>query len=475
MTVFRTNNPQEYTAVDGIVIDERAPAPSIRGLSTGVAICVGVFEKGPTEELTEPGSYDRLVEMFGRDSTGYTALVNKRFSRLKIIRVAGTVGVRASYNVLDSSSATVFTFTAKSEGVGGNSLRLTIAAGSNSGNLYTVTDGTTVETHDDTAPGGVVAAFANSNLVDVTAVDTSKTPANVTAVAFTGGVDEAVDDTDYEDAIKVAEAEGSGNVLFLDDYNDARNGYLRAHAATTRDKMVICAGGEEDSVTEAITAVDDLRDTDGRIIYAYNWLRTSIDGSAVFVSPASFVASIISNTSAHIDPAFVQNSQFLYGVSAVRNGLSRADFIQLADAGIMAFQNDPDVGITVKSGIVTQVADSSKITVLRRRMADWITNSIGAFLKNYQGAPNTVTNRNAAKSAILEWIQTQEQLGILPTDNEVQDGAAKIVDVVTPNTDAVIAEGRFMISYRQRIFSSMRFIVLVAEIGQSVVVEEQPS
>jgi hypothetical protein len=57
----------------------------------------------------------------------------------------------------------------------------------------------------------------------------------------------------------------------------------------------------------------------------------------------------------------------------------------------------------------------------------------------------------------------------------VKTGKAKLVDTESFNTDASIAAGFFKILWRQRIFSSMRYIVLQAEIGESVVVTEQAS
>ena len=470
MTVFRTNNPQEYAQVDGIVIDERAPDPSIRGVSTGVAILVGQFNKGEANRLIEPGSFDKIKDIFGTGTSGYRALLGKTFSRLKIVRVEASTAAVAASKVFGE-----ITLTAKEAGPGGNSITVTIANGSTSGKLYTISQGDVTETYDNIALAGVEAAFSDSALVDAVVADASGSePTNTTgAENLTGGADETVDDADYEDAIAAASAEGAGNILFCDFYSETINGYLKAHAAETQDKIVICGGSENQTVAEAIAAADDLRDNDGRIIYAYNWLETTQDGAKVFVSPASYVASILSNTSAHIDPSFVDNSTFLYSVSDIKNQLTRSQFIQLLEGGVMAFQNDPDTGFGIKSGIVTQVRDSSKVTVIRRRMADWITNSIGRFLKNYQGAPNTQTNRVSVKNAILNWINTQETLGILPSDSEVQDGRAKIVDVVSRNSDESIAEGKFIIDYRQRIYSSMRFIILIAEIGQSVTVTEE--
>lgn len=476
MSIYRTTNPMEFDDVDGIVISETAPPSRVRGVGTGVAIMVGRFNKGPIAQLTEVTSREDIVNRFGDGSQGYNALVNKRFSRLRIIRVKETPAVAAAHTFMHSGSPAAI-FTAKTAGVGGNSITVLIETGTDNGKKYTIVEGRgTPEVFDnveqDDLESTLNSAGTGSALVTVEAVgDTA--PSNIAATPLSGGVDEvAPTDTDYSDAIDVAAAQSAGNILFLDRYTDARNLKLKAHAAETEDKMVICGGDEDQTVEEAIAAVAQLRDTQGRIIFAYNWLQTLIKGVPTYVSPASFLASIISRTSAHIDPAFSGNSEFLYGVSGIRSPLTRADYIRLVNAGIAAFEFDSDIGFKLKSGVVTQIADTSKVTILRRRMADYLTNSIGTFLKVYQNAPNSLANREACKAAILNFIQLDEEQGILPRDSEVQGGTAKVVDIDTPNTDESIAAGSFFINYRQRIFSSMRYIVLLAEIGQSVVVTE---
>lgn len=478
MSIYRTNNPQEYAQVDGIVIDERAPAPNVQGVGTGVAIIVGQFQRGPTDQLIEPGSQQLIAEIFGRDYNylGYVALLNKRFSRLKIIRA---IAADAAIGSLTIANATVpsIQFKAKYEGDYSKYISITSEAGSTVGQKYTVQDTSEfgviqTEVYDDIEIASVGDAFSASKLVDVNILDDSSEPIDAAIAPLTGGSDGTIADTDYETAIKVAEAENSGNVLFLDDSNSVRNGYLKSHAQITQDKMVIVNGDETETVTAVETSVATLRDTDGRIIYAFNWLQTLVNGVNDFVSPASFYASIISQTSAHVDPAYAGNTGLLYGVSDIKQKLTRADYIRLMAAGVSSFEFDSDIGFKIKSGIVTQIANSSKLTVLRRRMSDFLTNSIGKFLKIYQNDVNSQGNREAVKGAILSFIQGQESLGVLPSDSEVQGGNAKLVDIDSLNTDDSIAAGKFFIKYKQRIFSSMRFIVLIAEIGESVVVTE---
>ena len=481
MGLFRSTDPTTWDDVDGIIINESAPAPNVAGVAANIAILCGVSERGPLG-LTSVGSIGEFYELYGKDQTKgmNQALRNKKFGMLKVIRVAASAAVAASQIFDDGVTTDIISFTAK-QGVGayGNAIQVKIEAGSSSGKKYTIKDTTSgsvmlQEVYDNVAIASVVSAatFASSKLVTATVLSTSAEPANAAFTALAAGSDGSVADADYSTAIDKANVEGAGNFLFLDAYNDTRNGYLKAHAAATQDKMVICAGAEGDSVSAAVTDVADYRDTEGRIIYAFPWVQTSLDGVLTYVSPASFVASILSQTAPNIDPAYVKNSQFVGGITGLKLSLSRANYIALKDAGIMAFEFDSDIGYKIKSGIVTQIADSSKVMVLRRRMADYLTISVGKFLKNYQNAVNSKENRTLVKGAILSFIQGLENDGILPKDSDLTSGLAKLVDTESLNTEGSIAAGFFKILWKQRIYSSMRFIVLQAEIGESVVVTE---
>lgn len=481
MGIFRTNDPTQFDDLDGIVIDESAPAANIQGARTNTAILVAQFQRGPFT-LEPIGSIGELHEAYGKSSYGGNiALRNKKFGALKIIRVEPTSSAKATETFDDGggSPVDIIKFDAKFKGVYGNNIKVTIAAGSTTGKKYTIEDTNTgavlpIEVYDNILVAAITSAtFGGSKLVDVTVLATSAQPANAAATNLSSGSDGTVADADYQAAIAKAEVENAGNFLFLDSYNDTKNGYLKSHAAATQDKMCILAGAESDSVSTAITDVSDKRDTDGRFIYAYPWLETSIDGVLTYTSPASWYASILSQTAPNIDPAYVQNTQYLAGITSLKLAISRAQYILLKDAGISAFEFDADIGFKVKSGIVTQIADSSKITVLRRRMADYLTNSAGRFLKNYQNAVNSKANRTAVKGAISAFVESQENLGILPKDSEVKEGKAKLIDTEGANTDLSIGQGFFYVIWKQRIYSSMRYIVVKAQIGETVVVTEQ--
>ena len=391
MGVFRSTDPTTWDDVDGIIVNESAPAPNVAGVAANIGILVGQTQRG-LSGLTEIGSIGEFIEMYGKDdSKGVNlALKNKKMGRLKIIRVIPADAVTAS-KAFASTAVDRISFSAKQgAGLYGNSIMVTIAAGSTVGKKYTIKDSSVgsvlpQEIYDNVVVASIAASnpFASSALVTVSVLSAAAEPSDTAATALALGSDGTAVNTDYETAIAYAEVEGAGNFLFLDAYNSARNGFLKLHAASTQDKMVLLCGAEGDSVSAAIADVASYRDTEGRCIYAYPYVQTSLGGVLTFTNPASWLASILTQTSPSVDPAFTTNSQFLSGVTGLKASLSRAQYIQLKDAGICSFEADSDIGFKVKSGVVTQIANSSKVTILRRRMADYLTTSVAKFLKNY--------------------------------------------------------------------------------------------
>ena len=75
----------------------------------------------------------------------------------------------------------------------------------------------------------------------------------------------------------------------------------------------------------------------------------------------------------------------------------------------------------------------------------------------------------------MRFNRDMENVGLVPKDSEIKTGKASIVDGKSLNTDDSIARGFWKLLYKRRIYSSMRYIVLQAEIGESVVVTEQES
>lgn len=475
MGIFRSTDPTTWDDIDGVIINEQNPPPNISGVPANVAVLIAAFQRGPEVALTDVGSTGELLELFGKSTYGGNqALKNKKFGSLRIVRAVASDAAKGT-KAFASSATDRITFTAKYKGVYGNSIQVKIETGTNSGKKYTVHDnniGAVLpdEVYDDLAITAITSAtFALSKLVAVTVNSTAAEPTNGAYTALASGSDGTLANSDYQTAIAVCEVDKAGNVLFLDEYNATRNGYLKTHVDAQLDKMAILAGGENDSVATSVTAAGTLRSD--RCIYAYPWVQTTLDGVSSYQSPASWVASLISQTSPHLDPAARGNSKLFSGMSGLKLSLTRPNYASLNAAGISAIEQDSDFGFKVKNGVTTSLTDGLQ-TVIRRRMADYLQDSIAYFLKVYQNEPNTKANRTQVKGAILAFIQKLEGEGLLPADKDVSTGVAKVVDTESLNTDALLAQGYFKILYRQKIHSSMRYIVLQAEIGQSVVVTE---
>ena len=475
MGIYRTNNPTEYDDLDGIIIDERSPDPRIRGVGTGTVLLVGKFQRGDNI-ANIVGSTAQFYEKYGKSSfDGNHALLNKRFSNLKIRRVIASDAVAATLSLQGLK------FDAKSKGAWGNAVTITVEDGTMSNTKKITVKGNDAENaqyfpnevFDNITVDNAASRFASSKLVSASRLSATVLT-NAVDQSLATGSDGSIADNDYKLALEDSLVERLADIIILDEYNTVRNEYLEAHVISAQDRIAICGGPEEESVSEATTEAGMLRQVDGRIIYAYNWISTLIDGVSTFTSPTSWYASILSQTAPNVDPAYALNNRYMQGAIGVKNNsLTRANYIALLQGGVSSFENDLDIGIKVKSGVTTQIVDSTKVSVLRRRMSDYLINSIAPFMKLYQNTVNSLENRNALKAAILGFVQTQELLGILPTDAEVNGGRAKVVDVESQNTDDSIAAGLLIVNYRQRIFSSARFIVLKTEIGESVVVTEE--
>ena len=480
MSIFESTNPLDWAALDGIYIDEVTPPPSVVGVPVNVALLVGQFERG-SGQIQQVGSAGQLFQDYGNNiaQLGNIALQNKRFGSLKILRVISDDAVAASYAFPDTSSHTAVTFTALWLGAYGNNITVTVAAGSTTGSKYTVHDGNANAVWPDEVYDNVVQStlatvnpFTASNLIVATKGTYALEPSTAAATNLASGADGTIDDADYQTAIGLSEVANVANIIFLDKYTTATKGYIKTTLGNTEDKMGVIEYGSDVVAATAITDVASYRDTDGRIIYAYPWVNTTINAVSTAVSPASFYAALLSQIPPNIDPAYAANSQYLGGITSLTQSLTRANYISLMAAGISSFEADSDIGIKIKSGIVTQIANSAKVMVFRRRMADFLMQSLAKFLKNYQNAPNSTANQTQAGAGIVAFNRQLEADGLVPKDSEVSTGLASIIDTKSLNTDDSNAAGYFKLLYRRRIYASMRFIVLQADISTGVVVTE---
>jgi len=385
MAVFRTNDATQFDDIDGIIIDEQTPASQIAGVAANVGILVGQFQRGPAELSLPLASIGEFQEVYGKSSySGNKQLRNKAFGALRIIRVIPTGAAKATL-----TTSAVIKVDAKHEGDYGNNITVQYAAGDVASTFnLTVIDTNPdavlpIEVYSNVDIANVGNTFAGSRLVDVTILDTaSGLPTFGLAANLAGGAEGTLADTDYETAIQRAEVSGAGNVLFIDESNGVRNGYLETHASLNQDKMVIIAGAENDDRAAVIADAANFRDVDGRVIYAWPYVQTTINGVQEFTNPSAWVASVFTQVAPQIALSYIANSRFLAGITGLKFETGRQGHVALDAAGVLAIENDPDVGMVIKNAVTTQILNSQKKEILRRRMADFLQDSIARGLKN---------------------------------------------------------------------------------------------
>ena len=131
--------------------------------------------------------------------------------------------------------------------------------------------------------------------------------------------------------------------------------------------------------------------------------------------------------------------------------------------GIMAPRHDKVTGFEYQSG-VTSVDPSvypELRNIARRRMADFIQDSLANRLQVYVKKIMSATNKNACVGEIIAFLEG------LKRDERIADYS---VDPDSGNTSDKLAQGIFTILVAVRLLASMDAIVLNTEIGESVVI-----
>lgn len=184
------------------------------------------------------------------------------------------------------------------------------------------------------------------------------------------------------------------------------------------------------------------------------------------------VASVLSQLSEEYNPGWGGASQYMSyvtGVESAVGALTAADYVLFKAAGIAAPIIDPVNGCQIQSGVnsVDPVAMFSSKNIARRRMADKIQDDLANGLVSFLKGLNTPTNRRCAGAMARSYLD-----GLLSEDNpSKQRIAAYSIDEVSGNTAAGIAQGLFVMLITVQTISSMDYIVLQANIGETVTVE----
>lgn len=188
-----------------------------------------------------------------------------------------------------------------------------------------------------------------------------------------------------------------------------------------------------------------------------------------------FMASILSQLAPEENPG--QETPFTDGVVGLESGPNAQgftidDYKLFKRSGVAALRIDGGVAF-FQSGItsVDPGANPGLKNIARRRMADYIQDSLARRLKTFGKRLSTVNRRKAIVSEIRSFMN-----GLISANNPAfQRVDSFSIDDKSGNTPTTLAQGIFRIILKVRTLASLDAIVLETTIGESVTVDVLPA
>jgi hypothetical protein len=225
---------------------------------------------------------------------------------------------------------------------------------------------------------------------------------------------------------------------------------------------------------------------DQRVFYTYpnaatfvpSIARIGLTGGAGFtadgvvdVGADGFLASVLSQLPPEENPG--QDNPYLTGVVALESGSNAVgfnivDYTNFRAAGICALRIDGGKAF-FQSGVtsVDPAVYPNLRNIARRRMADFIQDTLSIRLTGFIKKLNSIARRNAVVGEVRAWMGT-----LVSAQNPSSSRIDGYEIDLTANTPTTIAMGLFRIILRVRTLSSLDSIVLETTIGESVTLSE---
>ena len=188
------------------------------------------------------------------------------------------------------------------------------------------------------------------------------------------------------------------------------------------------------------------------------------DGN-VDVGADGFLMSILSQLPPEENPG--QETSFTTSINSVETGknaqnLKMPNYTRMKAAGITGIRIDDGTAI-FQSGVtsVDPIQLPNRTTIARRRMADYIEDSLAAFVTSYGKKTNSVTRRKHIAMEIRSWLKS---LGDRIDSYDVDEKSGN----KDPN---ILGRGLYRIIISVRTLSSLDSIVLACTIGNTVTIE----
>lgn len=251
---------------------------------------------------------------------------------------------------------------------------------------------------------------------------------------------------------------------------------------------ICCISPEINQVTESIVLGDVSpgvgANRSERVLYAWPGAQTYVPEAVGFnlktaigtLDPTGqvdqrldgWLAAVLSNLPPEQNPAQSGPpvSTVMAGINAFQRGapsLSLGDYIAFRQRGVVALRIDTTAGAIFQSGITTSLTSGEK-RISRRRMADFIEDSVAQRIAQFAGKLMTRQLQDAAVGEVNAFLD-----GLLsPNNPPAQRIAAYSIDSKSGNTPESLAQGIYVIIGKVRTLASADFLVFQASIGESV-------
>ncbi len=228
--------------------------------------------------------------------------------------------------------------------------------------------------------------------------------------------------------------------------------------ATRDERVIYCWPGGRTFVQEAVSST--LNTADG---------LTTQDG-ILDDRGDGWMAAVLSNLPPERNPgqSGPPVDTVLAPITALQRGLSNlqmGDYTALRAAGVAGLRIDRVVGPVFQSGVTSSLV-SGKKNINRRRMADFIQDSVAARLVQFAKQPLT----QSLKDDITGEIDTFLNLLLSPANLPAQRIAGYVIDDVSGNTPALEAAGVYVVIGKVRTLATADFIVFQTEVGEGVTI-----
>jgi hypothetical protein len=227
--------------------------------------------------------------------------------------------------------------------------------------------------------------------------------------------------------------------------------------AVSRDERVIYSWpGAVTFIPEAVGftlgTADGLTTTDGNLdTFGSGWLGAVMSNLAPERNPGQAA-----------DPV----PRVLSPILAIQRGVAALglnEYSALKAAGICGLRIDRNDGPVFQSGITTSLT-AGRLNINRRRMADFIEDSLASALTSFNKLPLTQALKDQSLGEVVGFLET-----LLSSVNPpAQRIAAYKVDNKSGNTPDSLAKGIYVIIAKVQTLSTADVIVLQASVGESV-------